>query len=158
MELPVVNHKDYFAKIGDDHKFPINKFGDLANYLIKEKIVKKLPVSLAAHTSLLKPVADELSNVLSKLSFNYNDFDIVHNYDLSVSQDGEHLNRVLSNQVCSPVRWIETLEKFKSNNISNIIEVGPGSVLSGLIKRFDKSINVYPTKSIEDIKMLSQAL
>ena len=41
MELPVVNHKDYFAKIGDDHKFPINKFGDLANYLIKEKIVKK---------------------------------------------------------------------------------------------------------------------
>ena len=122
------------------------------------KIVKKLPVSLAAHTSLLKPVADELSNVLSKLSFNPNDFDIVHNYDLSVSQDGEHLNRVLSNQVCSPVRWIETLEKFKANNISNIIEVGPGNVLSGLVKRFDKSINVYPTKSIEDIKMLAQAL
>jgi len=34
MELPVINHKDYFAKIGDDHKFPINKFGELANYLI----------------------------------------------------------------------------------------------------------------------------
>ena len=41
MELPVVNHKDYFAKIGDDHKFPINKFGELANYLIEKKIVKK---------------------------------------------------------------------------------------------------------------------
>ncbi|MDC3174582.1 histone deacetylase [Candidatus Pelagibacter sp.] len=41
MELPVVNHEDYFAKIGDDHKFPINKFGDLANYLIKNKIVEK---------------------------------------------------------------------------------------------------------------------
>ena len=41
MELPVVNHEDYFAKIGDDHKFPINKFGELANYLIKNKIVKK---------------------------------------------------------------------------------------------------------------------
>ena len=41
MELPVVNHKDYFAKIGDDHKFPINKFGDLADYLISQKIVKK---------------------------------------------------------------------------------------------------------------------
>ena len=35
--VPVVNHEDYFAKIGDDHKFPINKFGELANYLIKEK-------------------------------------------------------------------------------------------------------------------------
>ncbi len=41
MELPVVNHKDYFAKIGDDHKFPINKFGDLADFLISKKIVKK---------------------------------------------------------------------------------------------------------------------
>jgi len=41
MDLTVVNHKDYFAKIGDDHKFPINKFGELANYLIKKEIVKK---------------------------------------------------------------------------------------------------------------------
>ena len=41
MDLPVVNHKDYFAKIGDDHKFPIKKFGDLANYLIEKRIVKK---------------------------------------------------------------------------------------------------------------------
>ena len=37
--LPIVNHEDYFAKIGDDHKFPIKKFGELANYLIKNKIV-----------------------------------------------------------------------------------------------------------------------
>ena len=42
MELPVVNHEDYFAKIGDDHKFPINKFGELANYLIKNKIYTEL--------------------------------------------------------------------------------------------------------------------
>ena len=41
MELPVVNHKDYVAKIDDDHKFPINKFGELAKYLIEEKIVSK---------------------------------------------------------------------------------------------------------------------
>ena len=41
MELPVVNHEDYFAKIGDDHKFLINKFSELANYLIKKNVVKK---------------------------------------------------------------------------------------------------------------------
>ena len=41
MELPVVNHKDYVAQIGDDHKFPINKFGELAKYLINQKVVKK---------------------------------------------------------------------------------------------------------------------
>ena len=39
MELPVVNHKDYVAKIGDDHKFPINKFGELAKYLIDKKFL-----------------------------------------------------------------------------------------------------------------------
>ena len=122
------------------------------------KIVKKLPVSLAAHTSLLKPVAEELNNLISEIKINPHTFDIVHNYDLSVSQENENLKYVLSQQVCSPVRWIETLEKFKSNNISNIIEVGPGNVLSGLVKSFDKSINVYPTKSIEDIKLLTQAL
>ena len=44
MELPVVNHEDYFAKIGDDHKFPINKFGELAKFLKKEKIVKKFHI------------------------------------------------------------------------------------------------------------------
>ena len=38
MDLPVVNHKDYFAKIGDDHKFPINKFGDLADFLLRHKM------------------------------------------------------------------------------------------------------------------------
>ena len=47
MELPVVNHKDYVAKIGDDHKFPINKFGELANYLIHNKIVNKFHIPLA---------------------------------------------------------------------------------------------------------------
>ena len=41
MKLPIVNHKDYFAKIGDDHRFPINKFGELADFLLKEKIVNK---------------------------------------------------------------------------------------------------------------------
>ena len=44
MELPVVNHKDYVAKIGDDHKFPINKFGELAKYLIDQKIVNQFHV------------------------------------------------------------------------------------------------------------------
>jgi len=46
MELPVVNHKDYVAKIGDDHRFPINKFGELAKYLIDQNIVKNFIIQL----------------------------------------------------------------------------------------------------------------
>ena len=59
MDLPVVNHKDYFAKIGDDHKFPIEKFGELANYLIKEKIVKKFHEPYPCSDETLKKAHSE---------------------------------------------------------------------------------------------------
>ena len=59
MNLSVVNHGDYFAKIGDDHKFPINKFGELANYLIKKKIVEKFHKPYACSEETLKRVHSE---------------------------------------------------------------------------------------------------
>jgi [acyl-carrier-protein] S-malonyltransferase len=122
------------------------------------KIVKKLPVSLAAHTSLLKDVAEQLKVELKNIKLSSGSFDVIHNFDLSQGQTELNLYEVLSKQVCSPVRWIETMQKFKLNNITDVIEIGPGSVLSGLIKRFDKSMNLYSTKTIEDIKLTSQAL
>ena len=72
MKLPVVNHKDYIAKIGDDHKFPINKFGELANYLIKNKIVNKFYEPSACSFETLsyahskKYILDILNKTLSK--------------------------------------------------------------------------------------------
>ena len=68
MELPVVNHKDYFAKIGDDHKFPINKFGDLANYLIKKRIVKKFHEPYPCSEETLKRAHSEkyIKDVINK--------------------------------------------------------------------------------------------
>ena len=68
MELPVVNHKDYFAKIGDDHKFPINKFGDLADYLIKKKIVKKFHEPFPCSVETLKRAHSEeyINNIKNK--------------------------------------------------------------------------------------------
>ena len=59
MDLSVVNHEDYFAKIGDDHKFPINKFGELAKYLIEKKIVKKFHQPYACSEETLKRVHSE---------------------------------------------------------------------------------------------------
>ena len=123
------------------------------------KIVKKLPVSLAAHTSLLRPVADELKDELNKININLTtSFDVIHNYDLSVSENVECRVNALAMQVCSPVRWIETLELFNKKNVTDIIEVGSGNVLSGLVKRFDKSINMHSINNIEDINILKQTL
>ena len=59
MDLSVVNHEDYFAKIGDDHKFPINKFGELAKYLIDKKIVKKFHQPYACSEETLKRAHSE---------------------------------------------------------------------------------------------------
>ena len=68
MDLSVVNHEDYFAKIGDDHKFPINKFGELANYLIKKKIVEKFHKPSACSEETLKRVHSEsyIKNIMEK--------------------------------------------------------------------------------------------
>ena len=68
MDLPVVNHKDYFAKIGDDHKFPIEKFGELANYLIKKKIVKKFHEPYQCSEETLKRAHSEnyIKNIKNK--------------------------------------------------------------------------------------------
>jgi hypothetical protein len=68
MKLPVVNHEDYFAKIGDDHKFPINKFGELANYLIKIKLVKKFYKPFPCSTDTLKRAHSEtyINNIKDK--------------------------------------------------------------------------------------------
>jgi len=68
MELPVINHEDYFAKIGDDHKFPIKKFGALAEYLINKKIVKKFYTPYPCSDETLKKAHSEnyIKNVKSK--------------------------------------------------------------------------------------------
>ena len=54
MDLPVINHEDYFAKIGGDHKFPINKFSELAKYLIDQNIVKEFHKPYACSDETLK--------------------------------------------------------------------------------------------------------
>ena len=68
MELPVVNHEDYFAKIGDDHKFPINKFGELAKFLKKEKIVKEfhIPYPCSNETLMRAHSENYIKNVKNK--------------------------------------------------------------------------------------------
>ena len=68
MELPVINHEDYFAKIGDDHKFPINKFGELANYLLKKKIINHFHKPHPCSINTLKGAHSQtyIDNIINK--------------------------------------------------------------------------------------------
>ena len=95
MDLPVVNHKDYFAKIGDDHKFPIEKFGELANYLIKKAVFFILSNSLIVMQSLyLSPPrtciemiehneGSVLNNKKIKDLLSQNNFKLIKNFDFN---------------------------------------------------------------------------
>ena len=68
MELPVINHEDYFAKIGDDHKFPINKFGELANYLLEKKIINQFHKPYPCSVKTLKGAHSHIyiNNIINK--------------------------------------------------------------------------------------------
>ena len=68
MELPVINHEDYFAKIGDDHKFPINKFGELANYLLEKKIINQFHKPYPCSVKTLKGAHSQtyINNIINK--------------------------------------------------------------------------------------------
>ena len=68
MKLPVINHEDYFAKIGDDHKFPINKFGELANYLLKKKIINHFHKPYPCSVKTLKGAHSQtyINNIINK--------------------------------------------------------------------------------------------
>ena len=68
MELPVINHEDYFAKIGDDHKFPINKFGELANYLLEKKIINQFHKPFPCSVKTLKGAHSQtyINNIINK--------------------------------------------------------------------------------------------
>jgi acetoin utilization deacetylase AcuC-like enzyme len=68
MKLPVINHEDYFAKIGDDHKFPINKFGELANFLLKKKIINHFHKPYPCSVKTLKGAHSQtyISNIINK--------------------------------------------------------------------------------------------
>jgi acetoin utilization deacetylase AcuC-like enzyme len=68
MELPVINHENYFAKIGDDHKFPINKFGELANYLLEKKIINQFHKPYPCSVKTLKGAHSQtyINNIINK--------------------------------------------------------------------------------------------
>ena len=108
--------------------------------------------------AILSNGTPSLLNQLVKSNNLDNLFDVIHNYDLSVSKNEERFIDCLSMQVCSPVRWIETMQIFKNNDISDVIEVGPGNVLHGLVKRFDKTLRVHSFSNIEDINSIKQVL
>ena len=114
-----------------------------------------IPVSVPCHCPLLLEAATIFESYLEQTSWAVPTVSVISNVDLSVYESTSAIRTLLKKQLYSPVRWVETIQKLKANSVNKIVEVGPGKVLGGLIKRIDKSID---TMSVNDEASLNQFL
>ena len=127
---------------------------DRACEILKGKGAKraiKLNVSAPFHCGLMMPAEDRLAIDLAELSYGDFQFPIVHNVDAEANSDsGEVADRV-KRQVSSPVKWLQSVETMRASGIEKFIEVGPGKVLTGLLRQIDREaigVNVEDAASL----------
>ncbi len=117
----------------------------------------ELKVSAPFHCSMMRPAEERMKKVLADMPFEKAKFPIVQNFDAKETTDGNVIREKLIRQVSAPVLWTQCINRMKEIGIQNLIELGPGQVLSGLTKKIDsahfKSFNIT---SLEDIKGLEK--
>lgn len=116
-----------------------------------------LAVSVPAHTSLMQPAGDVLSNALEQVSLRMSAPPVVHNVDAQPAKDVADLKTKLLRQVCEPVRFVACVETMKSLGVTRLIECGPGAVLTGLVKRIDRSLEAYSTGGLDALEKTREA-
>lgn len=115
------------------------------------KRVIPLQVSGPFHSELMKPAAKQLSQVLSEVSVNDAEIPVIANVTADVVTDKENIVNLLIEQLYSPVRWVETVEKLVDLGVTTFVEVGPGNVLSGLVKKVNRRLKVLPVNNRETL-------
>ena len=127
---------------------------ELAGTRLKEngaKRVQLLPVSVPSHCSLMKPAADKLAKTINDIMFNAPKIPIVQNVDAQIHQSITLIKDALIKQLYSPVLWSATINNIVAGGVTNIIECGPGKILTGLNKRINSSVISFSLMSKEDI-------
>jgi [acyl-carrier-protein] S-malonyltransferase len=105
--------------------------------------IMPLPVSAPFHSALMEPVKRELEPVLRGITWSQPAVPVVSNVEARANRDVARIVPLLVEQVSAPVRWIECVHEMARLGGVRMIEVGPGNVLSGLVKRIDKAIEVH---------------
>lgn len=109
-----------------------------------------LPVSAPFHTSLMKPAADNLAEMVNAVSFRAPEVPIMHNVHARNEQDPEAIKALMLEQIYSPVKWVDCVKQLKECGVSTLVECGPGKVLSGLVKRIDRDLISVATETVAD--------
>lgn len=122
------------------------------------KKVVPLPVSAPFHCSLMKSAEVKLQKELEKTTFNDFAFPVITNVDAEAINAGSRARSALVRQVCSPVLWVDTMKQLVSHGIQAVVEIGPGKVLSGLMRRYNKDIECYQVEDEESLEKTVSAL
>jgi [acyl-carrier-protein] S-malonyltransferase len=112
----------------------------------------KLNVSAAFHCNLMNDAQRELINEIDKINFKNTDLPIISNYDSAINSNIDSIKYALKNQMANRVRWTDSIKKLEETDTTQIIEIGPGKVLSGLIARITKKFDIKSINKIEDLK------
>lgn len=115
-----------------------------------------LPVSAPFHCALMKPAADRLSKVLDSIELSTMKLPVVANADAAANSDGNRVKSLLVTQVCAPVLWEQSVAAMVTNGITSFVEVGPGKVLSGLVKRITKEVSIMNIEDVAGIKSVGE--
>ena len=120
---------------------------------LKKKSIKSiiLPVSAPFHCSLMKNAAENMKSKITDAVFKKPNPGIISNVTGKIENDPTTIKELLIKQITSTVRWRESLEYMINNGIDQFIEIGPGKVLSGLVKRTNRKIKISNLNSFEDI-------
>jgi [acyl-carrier-protein] S-malonyltransferase len=124
--------------------------------ILKENTIKniKLPVSAPFHCSLMNKATNIMSDELSKLNFNEGENKLISNVTANEISNTTELKELLVKQIENRVRWRESVINMISSGINHFIEIGPGKVLSGLVKRINKEVKIDTINNQEDIEGL----
>ena len=125
-----------------------------ASELCRERGAKKavvLPVSAPFHCALMEPAAARLRPVLDALAVADPRIPIVTNVDAAEATRADEVRIALARQVAAPVRWVESIERMAAMGVSEAVEIGPGGVLAGLVRRIRKEIPVASIGKAEQI-------
>jgi [acyl-carrier-protein] S-malonyltransferase len=131
---------------------------DRALHLAKSHGARKavqLSVSAPFHCALMEPAQDRLAKDLKQISFRNPAPPLINNADAAEVRSGDAIGDSLSRQICSPVRWTESIQRLISAGVHLFVEVGPGKVLSGLIRQIDRTVRIA---NVETPQSLAQTL
>ena len=127
----------------------------VASKMISEAGAKRvipLDVSGAFHSSLMAPAVVKFEQVLKKVNFRKPTFPVVSNVDGKPSNEPLQIQNNLAKQITSSVQWVDSIQFISSQSVEHFFEIGPGTVLKGLMRKINPSLKIYNIQKPEDIE------